>query len=339
MWLKTSPILALVCLLPLSNFEIVRSVPPSAGGNGIQSALDELPAGGEVVLSAGKYVIREPIMLRKDGQTLRGCGAATVLYLADGANCPVVILGSLKGYATNPTKGIRLADLFIDGNRKSQPQEVWRFLPEGLGVYNNGVDVWGAHDATVEHVVCSHCRSGGLVASTQTRRLTVRDYEAFDNQFDGLACYVTEESHFIRLNLHDNIAAGISLDLDFNHNVVRDAVLTDNDLGIFMRQSRDNVFEGVTINKSRHHGIFMAEAAVQTATGWRLLPGSACTGNTFSNLMVSHCGGKAFRVNDVGCTNNTLCDEKFLDNAQGGLSEAAPNLVTCASQLSASPDN
>jgi hypothetical protein len=44
-------------------------------------------------------------------------------------------------------------------------------------------------------------------------------------------------------------------------------------------------------------------------------------------------------VNDAGCTNNTLFDGRFLDNAQGGLSEAAPNLVTCASQSSASPDN
>jgi hypothetical protein len=156
----------------------------------------------------------------------------------------------------------------------------------------------------------------------------LRDYEAFDNQFDGLACYDTEESHFSRLNLHDNPGAGISLDLNFNHNVIRDAVLTNNDLGIFMRQSRDNIFEGVTINQSRHHGVFMAESGVSTASGWRLLPGSVCTGNAFKKLLITHCGGNAFRVNDVGCTNNTLTDGQFLDNAQGGLSQVAPNLLT-----------
>jgi nitrous oxidase accessory protein NosD len=334
MRLKTSPILSLLCLLPFYNFQAVQSVqsvqsvPASAGGQGIQSALDGLPAGGEVLLSAGQYVIREPIILHKDGQTLRGCGDSTVLYLADGANCPVVILGSLSAHANHPAKGVRLADLFIDGNGKNQQREVWRFLEEGAGVYNNGVDVWGADEAAVEHVVCSHCRSGGLVASAQTRRLTVRDYEAFGNQFDGLACYDTQESHFSHLNLHDNLAAGISLDLNFNHNVIRDAVLTDNDLGIFMRQSRDNVFEGVTIKQSRHHGVFMAETGIRTSSGWRLLSGTECTGNAFRKLLITHCGGSAFRVNNAGCSNNTLCDGQFSDNAQGGLSEVAPNLLS-----------
>jgi hypothetical protein len=328
MSLKASTILALVCLLPVARFEAIQSVPPDAGGQGIQSALDQLPAGGEVVLSEGCYLIHKPIILRKDSQTLRGCGTSTVLYLADGANCPVVVMGSLSGRAKGPTKGVRLMNLFIDGNRRNQQKEIYRFLPEGAGVYNNGVCVWGADEAAIEHVVCCHCRSGGLVTSVRTRRLTVSDYAAFDNQFDGLACYATEDSQFSHLNLHDNLAAGISLDLSFNHNVIRDAILTDNDLGIFMRQSRDNIFEGVTIKKSRHHGVFMAEAGVSTAAGRRLLAGSACTGNTFNELLIAHCGGNAFRINDAGCTNNTLSDGQFLDNAQGGLSQVAPNLLT-----------
>jgi hypothetical protein len=332
MRLKTTSILALACLFLLhSDFAAELSVPPSAGGEGIQSALDSLPAGGEVVLSAGTYVIHEPIRLRLDGQTLRGCGDSTVLYLADGANCPVVVMGSFSATAKNPTRGLRLADLLIDGNRKNQQKEIWRFLPAGAGVYNNGVDVWGTVDAVVEGVVSCHCRSAGMTAAAGVRRLTVRDYTAFDNQFDGLACYQTEDSHFSHLNLHDNPAAGISLDLNFDHNVIQDAVLADNDLGIFMRQSRSNVFGGVTIQQSRHHGVFMAETAVHTAKGWLLSPGSQCTGNTFSNLLVAHCGGKAFLVNDIGCNHNTIYDGHFLDNAQGGLSQAAPNLVTMRS--------
>ena len=323
--------MALLCLLPVSNFQAIQPVQPvrpDAGGAGIQAALDELPAGAEVVLSAGRYVVHQPIMIRKDGQSLRGSGESTVLYLADGANCPVVILGSLSNHAKTPVKGVRLADLCIDGNRKNQAKELWQFLPQGAGVYNNGVYVWGTDDAEVQNVICCHCRSGGLVVTAGARRLTVQDYTAFDNQFDGLACYDTQDCQFALLNLHDNLAAGISLDLNFNHNVIRDAVLTDNDLGIFMRQSSDNVFSKVTIKKSRNHGIFMAEAGVSTATGWRVLPGSECAGNSFKKLSISHCGGSAFRVNDAGCTNNRLFDGQFLDNAHGGLSQVVPNLVT-----------
>jgi hypothetical protein len=329
---KTSFILALVCLLLLhSDFAAEVSVPPSAGGEAIQSALDSLPPGGEVVLGAGKYVIHTPIRLRHDGQTLRGCGTATVLYLADGANCPVVVLGSFSATANNPTKDLRLADLLIDGNRTNQQKEVWWLLPGGAGVYNNGVDVWGTKGATVEGVVCCHCRSAGMTVAAGTRRLTVRDYTAFDNQFDGLACYQTEDSSFSHLNLHDNPAAGISLDLDFNRNVISDAILTGNDLGVFMRQSRSNTFEKVTINQSHHHGVFMAETAVRTAKGWLLSPGSECIGNNFSNLIVAHSGGKAFLVNDTGCGHNTIYNGQFSDNAQGGLFQAAANLVTMRS--------
>jgi hypothetical protein len=326
--LRTSTIGLLACLLlPFSNFAAPITASPNSDSDWIQSELDHLPAGGELVLSAGRYVIGAPIMLRKDGQTLRGAGEATVLVLADGANCPVVVMGSLSAEAENPVKGVRLAGLVIDGNRRNQTKEVWRILPDGGGVYNNGVDVWGTTNATVENVTCCHCRSGGMVSSAGTRRLTVRNYTAFDNQFDGLACYLTEESHFSHLNLHDNLAAGISLDLNFNHNLIQDAVLTGNDLGIFMRQSSGNVFQGVTIQQSRHHGVFMAETAVCTAAGWHLLPGTECTGNTFGRLLIAHCGGKGFVVNDAGCKRNTIYDGQFADNTQGGLCQAEANQV------------
>jgi hypothetical protein len=329
---KLSLALAFVCLsCPVSNFAAVLPVPPSVGGEGIQAALDALPAGGEVVLDAGRYLIRQPIMLRKNRQTLRGSGVSTVLYLADSANCPVVVLGSPFGNPKTPVRNVRLSGLFIDGNRKNQQNEVWRILADGAGVYNNGVDVWNVDGAKVEQVICCRCRSGGMVTMAQTRHLTVRDYTAFDNQFDGLACYLTEDSDFSRLNLHDNLSAGISLDLNFNHNMIHDSVLTGNDLGVFMRQSCNNVFDGLTIQKSRHHGIFMAQTFVGTASGLRPCPGSECAGNTFDHLSVSHCGGKGFLVNDASCTNNVICDGQFADDAQGGLAQAAPNLVALRS--------
>ncbi len=167
-----------------------------------------------------------------------------------------------------------------------------------------------------------------MVTSARTRRLTVRDFTAFDNQFDGLACYLTEDSHFSQLSLHDNRAAGISLDLSFNHNVIEGAVLAGNDLGVFMRQSCNNTFERLTIEKSRHHGVFMAQTAVKAPSGWRLCPGTECTGNSFDKLLITGCGGKAFVVNDDSCKNNVIDGGQFFDNAQGGLSQARTNPVT-----------
>ncbi|MGA2751175.1 MAG: right-handed parallel beta-helix repeat-containing protein [Verrucomicrobiota bacterium] len=316
----------LLCLIPATAATI--TVPPAAGGEGIQRALDNTGGGGEVVLQAGTYLVNRPIILRHDSQTLRGAGSATVLYLADKADCPVVILGNPVDDPKGPTRGLHLSSLLIDGNRKNQTHELWRTLASGAQVNNNGVNVWDADDVSVEHVVCCRCRSGGMVSSSWTRRLKVRDFTAFDNQYDGLACYLTEESHFSQLNLHDNLAAGISLDMSFNRNVIDGAVLTGNDLGVFMRQSRSNLFDGVTIQKSRHHGVFMAQSGAPGASGWRPLPGTECTGNRFDQLQISDSGGKAFLVNDDSCTNNVIGSGRFLDNRGGGLFQAPTNPVT-----------
>ena len=157
-------------------------------------------------------------------------------------------------------KYLCISDLFIDGNRHSQQRELWRVQGEGSEIRNNGITVQNVSDSAVEHVTCARCRSGGLVTTRGVRRLTVRDLTAFDNEFDGLACYQTTDCLFTKLHLHDNPGAGISLDLAFNHNVISNAVLTANDLGIFMRASRDNRFHNISIQDSRHYGVFMAHA-------------------------------------------------------------------------------
>jgi hypothetical protein len=180
----------------------------------------------------------------------------------------------------------------------------------------------------VEHVTAARCRSGGLVTTLGVRRLTVRGLDAFDNEFDGLACYLTTDSLFTELFLHDNPGAGISLDLAFNHNVISHAILAANDLGIFMRSSRDNQFNDIAIHKSRHFGVFMAHVDVQTPHGVAAVPQTECVQNSFTNLTASNCGSAAFRVNNATCVNNIVVGAQFADNLKGGLSLARPDLLT-----------
>ena len=308
---------------------VVVSVLPGASSTAIQQALDSLPArGGEVVLPPGTFEIRQPIVLRRDHQSLRGSGDATVLRLADGANCPAVILGEPVNHPQTTVRHLYLGNLFIEGNRSHQPHELWRLRGEGSEIRNNGITVQNVSDSLVEHVTCARCRSGGLVTTRNVRRLTVQDYTAFENEYDGLACYQTEDCLFTGLRLHHNPGAGISLDLAFNHNVISNAVLTANDLGIFMRASRDNRFYNVAIRYSRHYGVFMAHAEKPTGRGSQPVPRSECIHNAFTNLIASHCGSAAFRVNNSTCTNNVIAAAQFHDNVQGDLSLARPNLVT-----------
>ncbi len=325
----TLPLLALgmVCNAAFGAPPVIVTLPANSTGAEIQKALDGLPPNGEVVLSAGTYEISQPLLLRHDYQTLRGSGPATLLHLADGADCPVVILGPPMTQTQPPAAHLRLADLRIDGNRKNQKLEFWRTAGDGSEFNNNGVQIWNVTDAAVEHVVCCRCRSGGLVTAA-VRRLQVNDLDSYDNQFDGLACYQTEESRFDGLRLHDNLGAGMSLDLAFNHNFITNAELAGNDLGIFMRDSRNNSFQRLTISKSHHDGVFMAQAAAHTAQGWRLCPDTQCIGNNFQSLVVNDCGGKAFQVNDASCTNNVIFGASFLRNILGGLGQPSTNPVS-----------
>ena len=166
--------------------------PPSSGGEGIQSALDGIPDGGKWSL-----LTREPMLSisrSSCGTTTRLCAvtAQPRCFISPMAQiCPVVVLGLPPvAHLKEPVKDVRLADLLIDGNRTNQQKEVWQFLSDGGGLYNNGVDVWGHRscDGGARHLPpLSFGRHGD--SSARVRRLTVRDFEAFDNQFDGLACY------------------------------------------------------------------------------------------------------------------------------------------------------
>jgi parallel beta-helix repeat protein len=333
---KNTALLGLLVFLALfpavpqvfSKEPVVIMLPSGVTDVEIQQALDALPkSGGEVVLPPETISIRQPVVLRRDNQTLRGSDTATILRLADDANCPVLIMGEPVNHPQITVRHLHVADLFIDGNRRNQQRELWQLQGEGSEIRNNGITVQGVSDSTVENVTCAACRSGGLVTTLGVKRLTVRGLTAFDNQFDGLACYLTTHSIFSELYLHDNPGAGISLDLAFNHNVISNAVLNANDLGIFMRASSDNQFHNVTIHNSHHFGVFMAQEEF-TAGGLRPSLESECTQNAFTNLTAKNCGGAAFRVNDSACTDNIIIHPQFAGNLEGGLSQAQPDLVT-----------
>ena len=297
-------------------------MPTNVTGAEIQKALDQLPAtGGVVDLPSGTFIITQPIVLQRDNLTLRGAGESTILRLAAGSDCPVIILGQPVNYPRRNVRHLCVAGLQIDGNRHLQSRELWKVSGEGSEIRNNGITIQHVSDSLVEDVICARCRSGGLVTTLDVSNLTVRKLTAFDNQFDGLACYETRHSTFTDLFLHDNPGAGISLDLAFNENSISNAYLLGNNLGVFMRASRDNQLYNVTIQNSHHFGVFMAGHLEQDAQ-------TQCADNAFTNLTAANCGGPAFRVNNVTCTNNILIGAKFAKNLKGGLSLARPNLVT-----------
>lgn len=290
------------------------------GCNAIQAAINK---GGEVFVAAGTYRCRNSIVIDRDHVTLRGAGEATILRLEPSVNRPVLIVGQPAPRVPVTTRAhIRIANLLIDGNRTQQPFEC--HLSDACAgddfLRNNGILLRGVQDVLVEHVTVKSARSGGLVSEHGTRRLTVRDFTSYDNHFDGLGGYRTEDSLFSGLHLHDNGAAGLSFDLDFVGNTVSRSVIADSrDVGLFMRDARSNVFSAVHIRDSGSFGAFVAENPDPD--------GGPTSCNMFTGIEVVRSGrnpaksghGMAFR--DPSSLHNLVIGAQFLGNRDGTISD------------------
>lgn len=295
------------------------AVTAAAGEQAIHAALANLPAAGGVVeLGTGRFTITRPIILDRDGIEVRGQGAATQLVLAARANCPIIVIGRIENPPDRLVRRVTVRGLLIDGNRTEQDFECWGGGCNESGrtaLRNNGITIRGAEDILVEDVVTCRARSGGVVLEKHCRRVRLNRLEAYENEFDGVAAYETEDSEFKELNLHHNRSAGFSFDWRFNRNRITDTNASDNgSQGIFMRDSVWNVFERVTLKNNGEQGIFLAET--------RTLPGTACRYNRFSGLVITGNRTQGIRINDASCNPNTLEDSLVKDNRLEDLSLA-----------------
>lgn len=297
---------------------------PLGTGEDITRAIAALPAGGgRIVLEAGIYTVRQPVVLDRNDIEITGDQEQTVLQLADRADCPLVVIGPMETPPQRKVSGVVLRRLILDGNRTTQENECNGGPCDNGGlsfIRNNALTIRSAEDIRVERVTARRARSGGMVLEKGCRRIHVSDFTSYDNHYDGFAAYETEESFFTRLYLHSNAAAGISADLRFDRNIISYTRLENNgSQGIFMRDSNFNNFNHLTITGNGAQGIFIAQADDRHTT--------PCTGNIFSDLAVSNSKGAGLRVNDVSCIANVLANSSFTGNGEGGVSEVSERLL------------
>jgi hypothetical protein len=222
--------------------------------------------------------ISSPIWITNSGITISNLQ----VKVADNANCPAIIIGTPNTEISNVT----LINVCIDGNRTNQTREIWK-----QGLRNNGIFVQNADNVAVVNATIRGCRSGGIVCEKVTN-FKVSHLISENNEFDGIAIYETTNSFFSYMSLNKNLAAGISMDNWCKNNVFRDCSIAENDLGIFMRNSRGNFFHDFYFNKNRH-GVFIAQVDSKRET--------ACVDNVFFGIPK-----ELFRINDSSCTNNLI---------------------------------
>ena len=211
----------------------------------IQQALDALPAsGGEVVLPPGRFEIRQPIVLqpRPSDSARRRRGDD---FAAGGQR---QLPGDHPGRTGQPSAEHRAgtcasADCSLTATASHQQRELWQLERRRLG--NPQQRHHGAGRQRFDGGKCHRRALPFRRAGHDARRAAAdgaRTWTRLTMNLTGWPAIRPTDCLFTDLYLHDNPGAGISLDLAFNHNVISNAVLTANDLGIFMRASRDNQF-------------------------------------------------------------------------------------------------
>lgn len=335
--MKTRPVIA-CCILALTL--TLASQAKAYDCDSVRAQLGALPAtGGTVNIPAGLFDCRSSIIINHSHIRLIGAGKQnTILRLADQVHAPLLIVGepTIKmdengNYVTtNRVEDVQISDLTLDGNRLNhdEKKECGENICAGdpTGVRNNGITIRGATNVLIKNITAHSFISGGLVTEKYCRGINIQNFESFDNFFDGLAGYQTENSEFSDLDLHDNLGAGLSIDIDFNHNLIRDSQLHDNhDVGIFARNLRENHFLRVSIQRSGNHGVFLAAAEAAN---------SCAIANIFEDVQINSSKFAGLRLNN-GCPGNKIIGTSNLcGNPGGGTSEEVPGTLLVAEGVS-----
>ena len=274
--------------------------------SGIQDAIDSLPsAGGSVFVRSGTYVLSQGIHINRSNITLSG-ERGTLIQLGNGVNQPVVLIGSDAETPAVSIDNIEVADLEIDGNKDFQTSET---DPQRSWIRNNGIDVRMVNDLWVSGVVVRGARSGGVVVSWNSSRISISDSSFTDNYFDGIALYTSRDIHVSTFMTYSNSAAGLSLDNQLNNVIFSDGQVRNNgDVGIFVRDSSDLMFSNLEIAGNNADGCFMSH---QTDGS-----GNPISGTGVNRLFFSGCS--------------------FLDNNRNGIWLASPTSLSSGNAVSGS---
>lgn len=157
----------------------------------INAALASLTTGGKVVLKHGLYIITSPIYIDNPsidfsmedmwmGQQINTMTQLCGLKLANGSNCPVLVIGQADLSGSNARK-CHVHDLYIDANKAGQTtgngidmdtdgaldlhlNDVYVMNAKNSGIY------WRGGAGIAERVYVEYCDSNGWVISNKDNR-------------------------------------------------------------------------------------------------------------------------------------------------------------------------
>ncbi|MCF6312018.1 MAG: right-handed parallel beta-helix repeat-containing protein [Verrucomicrobiales bacterium] len=305
----------------------------------IQDAIDALPKeGGEVVLPAGKFVIREPLVITGEDVSLRGVGTATHIYNAneDGKAALMIVPQGVFDRAAPGAKRkyrwrVQISDMRITGNEKS----------------GHGIDAVWVNEIYLEGVTVSYHGGDGInmLYCLEDARLA-----------DSLITYNKGSGVYI-LGNHDTVVSGTQFEentdalqfidgfnLTFTSNIIddhlRNGVVLDNSMGNTISANMIEQCEGIGVVLKNHTYATIVGANIFTANrkGGVVMEdvhGTSITGNTFT-IMAKNAVSVNGKCRALTISGNTFADRsigegqfkgKVEDNVASGIVLSAASVL------------
>ncbi|HEX5079068.1 MAG TPA: right-handed parallel beta-helix repeat-containing protein [Geminicoccaceae bacterium] len=267
-----------------------------------------------VLLAPAVYECREPVNPSVDGLTVDFGGS--LLRVADQALRPAIVIGDLHAPVQRRSRGVRVLNVKVDGNRAQQAYECWGGSCDPAlndSPYRqqrvNGITVNGCDDCALINAEVTGARSGGVVV-VGSRNLLIDGLLAEHSHFDGLAGYWTYDSTFRNVRVNNNDYSGFSFDLDFSGNrIERFEASGNHDHGLFLRHARGNVFAHGTFNANGRNGVYLDRAERERA--------DTCARQTrFEGVTIRGSGLHGAWLN-FACEGNGFVASYLIDNHEG----------------------
>lgn len=293
----------------------------------IQQAIDNLPTiGGTVILRAGNYSLADGIHINRSNVTMLGEQGA-FLKLNEHVNQPVLLVGPDKEiplYPNDLIRNIHISHFEIDGNQLNQTSE---FDTTRSWIRTNGIDVRMVEHLSIEDMNIHDARSGGIVVSWHSSNIYIENVALYDNYFDGIALYTSEDILVSNFLSYDNGSAGISLDNDLKDVTFEGGHIKNNGkVGVFTRDAENIQFHNLLVRENGEHGVFLANDDTNPATtGVKQLFIQGCSflnNNGYGLLLTG--------ISPSDSANNVVVGNMFLDNLAGCFQDNTGTLTQTA---------
>lgn len=221
----------------------------------LQEAFDALPdGGGKVILPAGRFEIREPLLLRKGDVMVQGAGTASHIVNLNENNQPALVVVPPDG--AEKLWRVQLTDFRITGN----PQG-------GAGIHAKNVDELLISRLAVEHnggdgIILDHCYEDPRVC-------------------DNLITY-NDGTGLNLLGCHDIVVSANQ----FEENADALRCLKGYNLTMTGNNIDDHLGNGVVIQDT--YGSVLSGNMIEECKGWAVILRGVCYGDTLSANTFSH---------------------------------------------------